>query len=129
MASKQAERGLVHRGVFMFRSIVNTLAGILLTSVLMAACTSAPQKTSEQALADKETAEAVQRALSADTHIYTQHVQIEVDHGVVHLSGYVWNDFDQSEAERIAESVAGVTKVVDEMELEREGIDNSPVGR
>jgi len=113
----------------MFRSSAYTVARILLASVLMVACAGAPPKTSEQALADKETAEAVQRALSADTHIYTQHVQIDVDRGVVHLSGYVWNDFDQSEAERIAESVAGVTKVVDEMELEREGIDNSPVSR
>jgi osmotically-inducible protein OsmY len=54
---------------------------------------------------------------------------VQADNGVVHLGGYVWNDFDQYEAERTAESVAGVSKVVDEMELERNGIDNSNVSR
>ena len=113
----------------MSRSTENTFAGLLLIAAGLVGCASEPHKTSEQALTDKETAEAVQRALSANTHIYTQHVQVEVDKGVVHLSGYVWTDFDQYEAERIAESVAGVTKVVDEMELERGGLGNSPVSR
>ena len=88
-----------------------------------------PHKTSEQQVNDKETAEAVEAALKANTHIYTQHITVQVDNGVVHLGGYVWTDFDQYEAERTAESVPGVTKVVDEMELERNGIDNSPVSR
>jgi osmotically-inducible protein OsmY len=92
-------------------------------------CVTAPHKTSEQMVADKETVAAVEAALKANTHIYTQHVIVTADNGVVHLAGYVWSDFDQYEAERTAESVPGVAKVVDEMELERNGIDDSNVTR
>jgi osmotically-inducible protein OsmY len=48
---------------------------------------------------------------------------------VVRLSGYVWSQPDLLEAQRIAEAVQGVTRVVDDLELERGGIDNSPVSR
>lgn len=99
------------------------------TLAAASACSTAPAKTSEQAENDRETAAAVQQALRSNKGIYTQHVIVQADNGVVHLSGYVWSDYDQFEAERTAESVPGVNKVVDEMELEREGIDNSPVSR
>lgn len=94
-----------------------------------AACSTTPHKTSEQQQTDKETAARVQSALDADTHIYARHISVVADNGVVHLGGYVWNNSDLYEAQRIAESVPGVTQVVDEMELERGGIDNSPVSR
>ena len=108
-----------------------SLHTLLAASVLLCAvaCSTTPRKTSEQQQDDKATVAAVQSALSADTHIYTRHVTVQADNGVVHLGGYVWNDFDLYEAQRIAESVPGVTKVVDEMELERQGIDNSDVSR
>ena len=107
--------------------LLSALAVSMLSSVV--ACSTTPYKTSEQQLTDKETATAVQNALNADTHIYTQHVTVQVDNGIVHLGGYIWSDFDMYEAQRIAESTPGVTKVVNEMELERQGIDNSPVSR
>jgi osmotically-inducible protein OsmY len=102
-------------------------AGAVLATTI--SCVTTPNKTSEQMVADKETASAVEAALRANTHIYTQHVTVQADNGVVHLGGYVWNDFDQYEAERTAESVPGVNKVVDEMELERNGLDNTNVAR
>jgi len=107
------------------------LYGALVGSALCIAsgCTTAPTKTSEQQVNDKETTEAVQAALKANTHIYSQHITVQADNGVVHLGGYVWTDDDLYDAERTAESVPGVRKVVDEMELERNGIDNSPVSR
>ena len=109
------------------RLLYTTLAASLIAGAT--ACATAPHKTSEQQVNDKETAEAVEAALKANTHIYTQHVTVQADNGVVHLGGYVWNDFDQYEAERTAETVPGVSKVVDEMELERNGIDDSNVTR
>jgi len=96
---------------------------------LAAACSTTPRKTSEQQLTDKETETRVQSALTADTHIYAQHITVGADNGVVHLGGYVWNDYDLEEAQRVAEGVSGVTQVVDEMELERGGTDNSAVSR
>ncbi len=93
------------------------------------ACSTTPPRTSEQRQTDKETAERVQSALNADTYIYARHVTVQADKGVVHLGGYVWNDYDLSEVQRVAAAVPGVTQVVDEMELERGGIDNSAVSR
>jgi osmotically-inducible protein OsmY len=93
------------------------------------ACSTTPRKSSEQQLADKETAENVRIALNADTQIYARHISVQADNGVVHLGGYVWSNEDLYVAQRVAEGVRGVTKVVDEMELERGGIDNSAVSR
>ncbi len=93
------------------------------------ACSTTPRKTSEQQQADKETAESVQNALDADKLLYAKHITVRADNGVVHLAGYVWNTEDLYEAQRIAETVPGVAQVVDEMELEREGLGDSPVTR
>ena len=109
------------------RMVYAALAATVLSCV--AACSSTPRKTTEQQLVDKETAERVQSALLADSLIYARHIAVRADSGVVHLSGYVWNPEDLYEAQRIAETVPGVSKVVDELELEREGLGNSPVSR
>ncbi len=89
------------------------------------ACSTAPPKTPEQRRADKVTKDLVENALNSDRILYARHITVRVDNGVVHLGGYVWNDDDMYEAQRIAETVPGVTKVIDDMELEREGLDNS----
>jgi len=107
--------------------LFTTLAVSALVGVI--GCATTPYKTSEQQLNDKDTAVAVQSALSSSKSIYSQHITVQADNGVVHLGGYVWSDFDMYEAQRIAESAPGVTRVVNEMELEREGIGNSPVSR
>ena len=48
---------------------------------------------------------------------------------MVHLTGYVWEASDFQEAVSIAESVPGVTRVVNDLELNRNGNDNGPVAR
>ncbi len=52
------------------------------------ACVTTPAKSPQQAERDRETAADVQRALAADKSIYTEHVNVRADNGVVHLSGY-----------------------------------------
>lgn len=115
----------------MIRLTKNMLYTALAVTVYscMIACSTTPRRTFEQQQADKETAERVQSALNSDTYIYARHVTVQADNGVVHLGGYVWNDYDLSEVQRVAAAVPGVTQVVDEMELERGGIDNSAVSR
>jgi osmotically-inducible protein OsmY len=68
-------------------------------------------------------------ALSADEELYSRHINVHANNGVIRLSGYVWTQPDLEEAKRVAESVQGVARVVDDLELERGGIDNSPVSR
>ncbi len=92
------------------------------------ACATGP-KTDAQRQVDMETAARVQTALNADKLLYSKHIVVRADDGVVRLSGYVWDPPDLLEAEQIAELVQGVSKVVNELELQRNGIDDSGVTR
>jgi osmotically-inducible protein OsmY len=93
------------------------------------ACAAGPHKTDAQRAADKETVDRVQAALNGDTLLYAKHINVRADNGVVRLSGYVWDPPDLNEAQSIAEQVQGVSKVVNDLELQRNGIDNSGVTR
>jgi len=59
--------------------------------------------------------------LDADRDYYYPHVTIRVEHGVAHLSGYVWNAQALYRAKDLASTVPGITSVVDSIELERDG--------
>jgi len=101
------------------------LAGAILCGVLACATPRSPA----QQQADRETAERVQDALDADRLLYAKHITVRADNGVVRLTGFVWDPTDVDEAKRIAEMVQGVTGVVNDLELQRNGIDNSGVSR
>jgi osmotically-inducible protein OsmY len=73
-------------------------------------------------VADADTAGRVQAALLADPNIYARHIDIQVNRGVAHLGGFVWDAEDFQTARRDAAAVAGVTKVVMDMELVRGGM-------
>jgi osmotically-inducible protein OsmY len=113
-------------------SVINRAAGVGVAIVFLCgvlACASGPPKTDAQRQADKETVERVQSALDADRLLYAKHVNVRADNGVVRLSGFVWDPSDLGEAQRIAEGVEGVAKVVNDLELQRNGIDDSSVVR
>jgi osmotically-inducible protein OsmY len=71
---------------------------------------------------DAATAAQVYDALNADPTYFFRHVDVQIQHGVVTLTGYVWSTPAIYRAEKIAASVPGVTRVVDQMELERSGL-------
>jgi osmotically-inducible protein OsmY len=102
-------------------------AVILLCGVT--ACASGPPKTAAQLQADKETAERVETALNADKALYAKHITARADNGVVRLTGYVWETADLQLAMAIAEGVPGVSRVISDLELNRNGSDNAPVSR
>jgi osmotically-inducible protein OsmY len=93
----------------------------------LAACMTT--KTPEQRQADKELAEQVQAALNADKNLYSRHIVVRGDNGVVTLGGYVWTPEEMSAAVQIAQDVAGVTKVVNRMEVDRGDVQDSGVTR
>ena len=103
------------------RVLISALVGTL--SSLTVACAAAPPKTANELQANQEIAERVASALNADKFLFTRHISVRADRGVVHLEGYVWSPTDIYEAKRIAKRVPGVTVVVDELELERAGMD------
>jgi osmotically-inducible protein OsmY len=69
----------------------------------------------------------VQSALDADRDLYAKHIFVDSYNGVVELTGFVWDPEDLLEAQTTAEGVQGVTKVVNNLELQRNGIDDSNV--
>ena len=74
-------------------------------------------------------AERVELALNSDNELYARHIIVRADNGVVRLSGFVWDPPDLVEAVRIASAVQGVSRVVNTLELQRNGVDNSAVSR
>jgi osmotically-inducible protein OsmY len=104
-------------------------AGVLTLAMCftLAACTTT--KSPEQRQADKELAEQVQAALTADKNLYSRHIVVRGDGGVVTLGGYVWTPEEMSSAVQIAQNVAGVTKVVNRMEVDRGDVQDAGVTR
>lgn len=95
----------------------------------LTACATGPPKSDAQQQADRETAARVQSALDADKLLYARHITVHSDNGVVRLSGFVWDPPDLIEAKSVAELVPGVSSVVNDLELQRNGMDNSGVTR
>lgn len=103
-------------------SLTKRVAGSSLIGVLLFltfSCATAPARTASELQANKEISDRVESALNADKFLFTRHISVRVDSGVVHLEGYVWSPTDIYEAKRIAKRVPGVTLVVDELELQR----------
>jgi len=92
-------------------------------------CTTGPRKSEAERQADADTANRVQAALNADKELFSRHITVRADGGVVLLGGYVWTQPELEDAKRIAGLVPGVTKVVDRMEVDRSGISDSAVTR
>jgi osmotically-inducible protein OsmY len=91
----------------------------------IAAC--ATPKTEEQQAADRAMAERVEAALNADRSLFAKHITAHADNGVVRLTGYVWEAGDFQEAVYITSNVPGVTKVVNDLELNRNGDETGTV--
>jgi osmotically-inducible protein OsmY len=93
--------------------------------LLLVACATSSPPRATQSPADVALANQVYAALNADPVYFYRHVDVRVDHGVADLSGYVWSSDALYRAREIAHGVPGVTAVVtNQLELEREGLDN-----
>ena len=102
-------------------AIIGTLAVLTLPLSTGQAATPevSPSRTAQD---DGVIQEQVYDALNIDPTYFFRHVDVQVQHGVVTLSGYVWSTPSISRAEKIASRVPGVTHVIGRMELERNGM-------
>jgi osmotically-inducible protein OsmY len=82
-------------------------------------CGAAATATAENvySIPDADLRDSVQFALHSDPYFYDGHVQVTVDHGVVHLRGLVFSDWDLRDAMRIASKAAGDRMVVDNLTI------------
>lgn len=97
------------------------IATCVITVLLLTACSISPPKSPQETEADEAIEARVYAALNADPIYFYRHVDVHVDRGVTRLSGYIWDTDALYKAKRIAAAVPGVTRVVDQMELERAG--------
>ena len=113
-------------------SIINRfLTAVVLAAAVgcLTACLSGPSQTPAQREANKDLADQVQTALTSDKTLYARHIMVRAENGVVTLSGYVWTTEELAAAPEIAQSVSGVTKVVNRIEVDRGAIQDSGVTR
>jgi osmotically-inducible protein OsmY len=123
---------VLNRGVITLSPVRNRILNAVLAVALACsavACMTGPRETDAQRQADKETAERVQEALNADDLLYARHISVHARNGTVRLAGYVWSQPDLEEAKRITAGVEGVKTIVDDLELELNGLGDSPVSR
>ena len=71
--------------------------------------------------ADRAMADRVYSALTADQTNYYRHVTVRADQGVITLGGFVADEAAQAKARKIAQAVSGVTRVVDQIQLQPKG--------
>ena len=113
------------------RRILVPIAMVTLTVSCATPSRHPPQAAAEQAAVagqralDEGLANYIYAQLNADQLYYYRHVDVRVDNGVAHLSGYVWSADAIYRARTIASGVPGVTGVVTNgLELERNGRDS-----
>ena len=72
---------------------------------------------------DAAIADRVSAALNAEPHDFYRHVTVSVTKGVVRLGGLAYSNDAIARAEKIARNTAGVSRVENQVQLEREGQD------
>jgi BON domain len=102
----------------------------LITLLAGCAATLGRPQPSAPSSTDEALAHRVYLSLNADPWYFFRHVDVQVADGVADLSGQVWSADAIYRARQIAATVPGVTRVVtSNLELERNGLGNSPVSR
>ena len=100
---------------------IGSVVTCVVAAMLAVAWAADPPASSQQYQSDMHAMMEFYSRLASDHVHYYPHVTIHVENGVARLSGYVWSTDAQYHAKEIASSVPGITAVVDNLELEREG--------
>jgi hypothetical protein len=107
--------GAVFREVGILFSVIyrNSRTAVLVLLVCaVVGCAAGPRKTDAERQADANTANQVQDALNSDKELFSRHITVRADSGVVTLGGFAWTQPELEDAIRIAGTVPGVVKVV-----------------
>lgn len=90
---------------------------MLATMIVAVACATPDPRTEEQRAADRAVEAQVRAALHADADLYAAHIDVQTRYGVVWLTGWVVTADESKLAVRDSQSVPGVQRVVDQIEL------------
>jgi len=94
--------------------LASGFAALLLSGVAVSETTS-PQMQAVEQVADSVITEKVKAAIEADPALATAEISIETIQGVVQLNGYVGSSADIQKAAAIAQNVAGVKSVKNDL--------------
>jgi glutathione S-transferase len=73
---------------------------------------------------DAALAAKVEQALQNDPYLFTDHISVSAEHGVVRLEGFVTDPFEMRQLLRIARRAAGKRRVINEIEFVDPGVDH-----
>jgi len=97
---------------------VRTTRSAIICAYLGLLCGAATSATAAKySITDADLRDSVQYALHVDPYFYDGHVEVSVDHGVVHLHGLVFSDWDLRDAMRIASKAAGDRRVINNLTI------------
>ena len=96
---------------------MSIIAVLAVAALAASGCAVHPARSTAQRASDDQVAAQVEQALLRDPDIYARHIDVDVERGVVHLSGYVWSANELYKARRVAATVPGVIQVVSQIEL------------
>jgi hypothetical protein len=99
------------------KRILVTIGAVLLAGVVSAGCQTTTGKTFGENVDDSKITAEVKTKLVADRAKNLLAVNVDTNQGVVYLIGNVDTAEQKAEAERIAESVKGVQKVVNNLQV------------
>jgi len=99
------------------RTLGAAIAVAIAAMLTISSCAARPPRTAAEQSANDHLAAAVMAAMLADPDLYAQHIYVDADGGVVHLSGYIWSVDELYEARRVAATVPGVTRVDAQLEI------------
>jgi len=72
-------------------------------------------------VADEKMKTQVEEALHSDPFVYDEHVTVTIENGVATLRGIVFDDWDMRQAMHISRRIAGVKRVINNLEIESGG--------
>jgi hypothetical protein len=72
-------------------------------------------------VADEKMKKQVEEALHSDPFFYDEHVTVTIVNGVATLRGMVFDDWDMRQAIRISRRIAGVKRVINDLDIETGG--------
>lgn len=99
---------------------VGVVSCIVLTGLIgLNGCESTTGKSARQTVSDESITAAVQTKLTKDRVSNFPRIDVDTERGVVNLSGIVQTDAQRAQATRLAQQVEGVTRVNNNLQVER----------
>ena len=101
------------------RSVLTTVAGLLVLVAFVAGCTAATGKSAGTNIDDATITASVKSKLVGDKASNLTRVDVDTNNGTVYLNGTVGSAEQKAKAEQLARQAAGVKSVVNNLQVQK----------